>query len=343
MKNRHNPVSFSINLLLASCLLVTGVNVEAKGILRKLKNTGKSVVNSTTKTVEHSANTIAATAQDDMKVVASTAKSTYSMSAQEVTNGYNASVAALNAALNAALLAAYKGVGNEMLKGSRSKVTSLTNTFRNLDDDGMAALNRIVDAISSKQLNASVVRDMQVLGKQLNLQNAGQVGANVPNALKNSNFGIQVESTQGLGIGVGDSYGIAMNIMPDAGGNFKIALLQGKSVSAGLQADDSAGVSLSWSPGSVEDSGGNSVGLAFELAADGGAAIGLSWSAVTNFKDLNKISPIPGISIALVGGDSVKVDLVGGYTKVLTTMQIAPGSAGIGGSAPKSTLMTPGK
>ncbi len=340
MKNYRKPVSSSITVVLAACLVVAGFNAEAKGILRKLKSAGKSVVTSTTQTVTHSADTIAATAQDDMKAVATVAQSAYAASAQEVTNGYNASLTALNSAMNAALLAAYKAVGNSMLNLNRSKVTNLANTFRNLDDDGVAALNRIVDAVSNNQLTATSVNDMKLLGHQLNLQNAGQVGANVPNSLANSNFGVQVESTLGLGVGIGNSYGIAMNVVPDAAGNFKIALLQGKSVSAGLQADDSAGVSLFWSPGSVEQSGGNSVGLAFELAADGGAAVGLSWAAVTNVKDLSKISPTPGISIALVGGDSVKVDLVAGYTKVLTTMQMSPFNMP---AMPKSPLKDFGK
>ena len=48
--------------------------------------------------------------------------------------------------------------------------------------------------------------------------------------------------------------------------------------------------------------------------------------------DLSKISPYPGLAIALVGGDSVKVDLVAGYTKVLKIIQIPPAPV----SAPKT-------
>lgn len=73
--------------------------------------------------------------------------------------------------------------------------------------------------------------------------------ATVPNALSNSNFGVQVDTTMGLGLGWGQSYAIAMNVLP-TDGRFRLALLQGKSVSVGLQADDSVGVSLFWSPGS---------------------------------------------------------------------------------------------
>jgi hypothetical protein len=105
-------------------------------------------------------------------------------------------------------------------------------------------------------------------------------------------------------------------------GHYRMAFLQAKSVSVGLQADDSVGVSLFWSPGSVDDSNGNSVGLALELAADGGAAVGMSWPAVTSIKDLSRISPVPGIGLALVGGDSIKVDLVAGYTKVIKGFQM---------------------
>lgn len=77
-----------------------------------------------------------------------------------------------------------------------------------------------------------------------------------------------------------------------------------------------------------------SVGLALELAADGGAAVGMSWPAVTSYRELSRISPVPG-SLALVGGDSVKVDLVAGYTKVLKMFQLPP--------APKSASKAAGE
>lgn len=324
MKKRLNPVTCSVQILLASLVLTAGFNAEAKGIMRTLKNTGSSAVNSATNTVAQGANTIAATSASDMNSVSSAAKSTYANTAQEVTNGYNNSVSALRSVYNQGLLAAYKQVGNAMLSANRDKATRIANTFRNLDDEGLAALNRIVDAITNQQLTDAVNADMQVLGRKLGLQNFGQAGGNVPNALSNSNFGIQVDSTLGLGLGFGQSYGIAMNVLP-TNGRFRLALQQGNSVSAGLQADDSVGVSFFWGPGSVDDSNGSSVGLALELAVDGGASVGMSWPAVTNYSDLSKISPTPGLSIALVGGDSIKVDLVAGYTKVLRTIQI-PGA-----------------
>jgi vacuolar-type H+-ATPase subunit E/Vma4 len=321
------------SLALATFLLVGTTDADAKSILRKIKSAGNSAVNTTSSAVTHGANTIAATATNELNAASSLAKQTYATSAQEVTSGYNASVAALNAAMNQALLAAYKQVGNAMLSANRDKVTRLANTFRNLDDEGLAALNRIVDAITAQQMTDTVNADMQVLGRKLGLQNGGQPGANVPNALANSNFGVQVDTTMGLGLGWGQSYAIGMNVVP-TNGRFRLALLQAKSVSVGLQADDSVGVSLFWSPGSIDDSNGNSVGLALELAADGGAAVGMSWPAVTSFKDLNKISPVPGLSLALVGGDSVKVDLVAGYTKVVKLFQLPP--------APKSASKTAG-
>lgn len=326
MRLKPTPaLATTVRVLLAAAVLSASVGVEAKGILRKIKSVGNSAVKATTSTatsvVNHSVDTIAATSTTEMNTVASVAKQTYATSAQEVTNGYNESVSALNAAMNQALLAAYKQVGNAMLNANRSKVTKLANTFRNLDDEGLAALNRIVDAVSTQQITDAVRNDMLILGRKLDLQNMGQPGGNVPNALSNSNFGVQVDTTLGLGLGWGQSYGIAMDLVP-VNGRYKMALLQGKSVSVGLQADDSVGVTLFWSPGSVDASGGNSVGLALELAADGGAAVGMTWPAVTNLKDLSKISPVPGISLALVGGDSVKVDLVAGYTKVLKVVQL---------------------
>lgn len=338
MKKRLNPVTCSVHVLLASLVLTAGFNAQAKGILRSIKNTGNSAVKSTSGAVAQGANTIAATSTSEMNAVSSAAKSTYASSAQEVTNGYNDAVSALNAAMNQALLAAYRQAGNAMLNANRDKVTRIANTFRNLDDEGLAALNRIVDAITNQQISDAVNSDMQTLGRKLNLQNMGQPGSNVPNALANSNFGIQVDATLGLGLGFGQSYAIGMNIVPN-NGRFRLALLQGKSISAGLQADDSVGVSFFWSPGSIDDSNGNSVGLALELAADGGAAVGMSWPAVTNYRDLSKISPYPGVSIALVGGDSIKVDLVAGYTKILKAFQIPPAprsgskSAGGGGGS----------
>ncbi len=325
MKNQFKPFLFFASVGLASLVLTAGFNAEAKGIMRTLKNTGSSAVNSATNTVAQGANTIAATSTSDMNSVSSMAKSTYATTAQDVTNGYNASVSALRSVYNQGLLAAYKQVGNAMLNANRDKATRIANTFRNLDDEGLAALNRIVDAITNQQLTDAVNADMQTLGRKLGLQNFGQSGSNVPNALSNSNFGIQVDSTLGLGLGFGQSYGIAMNVLP-TNGRFRLALLQGNSVSAGLQADDSVGVSFFWSPGSVDDSNGSSVGLALELAVDGGASVGMSWPAVTNYSDLSKISPTPGLSIALVGGDSIKVDLVAGYTRVLRTVQIPPAS-----------------
>lgn len=333
VKKRLNPVTCSVHVLLASLVLTVGFTAQAKGIMRTLKNTGNSAVNSASGTVAQGANTIAATSTNDMNAVSSAAKSTYASSAQEVTNSYNTAVSALNAAMNQALIAAYRQAGNAMLNANRDKVTRIANTFRNLDDEGLAALNRIVDAITNQQISDAVNSDMQTLGRKLNLQNMGQAGGNVPNALSNSNFGIQVDTTLGLGLGFGQSYAIGMNIVP-TNGRFRLALLQGKSISAGLQADDSVGVSFFWSPGSIDDSNGNSVGLALELAADGGAAVGMSWPAVTNYRDLSKISPYPGLSIALVGGDSIKVDLVAGYTKILKTFQIPP--------APQSGAKTAG-
>lgn len=336
MKLRSRPLTATAaatGLLLAALVLSLPFDADAKSILRKIKNAGNSAVNSTSDGVAHATNTIATTATGEMNAASSLAKQTYASSAQEVTDGYNASVSALNAAMNQALLAAYKQAGNAMLNANRDKATRLANTFRNLDDEGLAALNRIVDAVTRQQITDSLNSDMQVLGRKLDLQRMDQPGGNVPNALSNSNFGVQVDTTMGLGLGWGQSYAIAMNVMP-TGGRFRLAVLQGKSVSVGLQADDSVGVSLFWSPGSVDDSNGNSVGLALELAADGGAAVGMSWPAVTNFRDLNKISPVPGLSLALVGGDSVKVDLVAGYTKVLKLFQLPP--------APKSASKAAG-
>ena len=158
-------------------------------------------MNSTSNEVAHTANTIASTATAEMNAASSLAKQTYANSAQEVTNGYNASVSALNSAMNQALLAAYKQAGNAMLNANRDKATRLANTFRNLDDEGLAALNRIVDAVTNQQITDSLNNDMQVLGRKLNLQNMGQPGSNVPNALANSNFGVQVDTTLGLGLG----------------------------------------------------------------------------------------------------------------------------------------------
>ena len=222
MQLRSKPLTAAASLLLVTFVLGAPCDADAKSIFRKIKNAGNSAVNSTSNEVAHTANTIASTATAEMNAASSLAKQTYANSAQEVTNGYNASVSALNSAMNQALLAAYKQAGNAMLNANRDKATRLANTFRNLDDEGLAALNRIVDAITNQQITDSLNNDMQVLGRKLNLQNMGQPGSNVPNALANSNFGVQVDTTLGLGLGWGQSYAIAMNIMP-TGGRFRLA------------------------------------------------------------------------------------------------------------------------
>lgn len=51
MKNQFKPLTFAASVGLASLVLAAGFNAEAKGIMRTLKNTGSSAVNSATNTV----------------------------------------------------------------------------------------------------------------------------------------------------------------------------------------------------------------------------------------------------------------------------------------------------
>lgn len=312
-KNSLKPVALSVHLLLAAMLLASGINAEAKPIWRKVKN----VANSASDAVVKSANTIASTSSSEMGALSSTAKSAYASSAQDVTAGYNESVKVMNSALQMGILALYKEAAQKMLNKNRDKTVRMAAAFRNLDDEGLNALNRIVDAISNKRIDDTVKNDLLVIARKLSLLDNG---ANLPDGLANSNFGISLDNTAGLGVGAGQSIGIGMDLSP-TNGRYRVAIVQGQSVSSGLQADISSGVSMFWSPGSINDSEGSSVGLAVELALEGGAGVGMSWGVGL---DITKISPVPGLSLALVGGVSVKADLVGGYTWIVQKFQIPP-------------------
>ena len=326
--NRFKPVAFSINLLLASVLLASGFNAEAKSVWRKIKHTA----NSASDTVAQSADTIASSSQNELSSAASTAQSSYASTAQAANKGYNDSVKALSAVMNDALYQAYKAAGNKMLNNNRDKTVRIANSFRNLDDDGLNALNRIIDAISKQRIDDSLKNDMVMIAKKLSLL---ENGTNLPNGLANSNFGISLDNTAGLIVGVGQSIGIGMDLSP-SNGYYKFAIVQGQSISSGLQADITTGVSVFWSPGSIQESGGASVGLALELALEGGAGVGVSWGVGA---DITKISPVPGLSLAFVGGASIKADLVGGYGSVVQKIQMPVVSTSNNSVKPKDSTV----
>lgn len=254
----------------------------------------------------------AAISTSEMNTLVSQAKSAYSSSAGAVKSGYDKSVAALKAAYNAALEALFREAGKAAVSANSGALNKLRSNFKNLDAEGMAALNRIKRAIPTKQLNDQVGKDMQLLGSKLGLM-AGQVNSNIPNNVTHSSWGVVIGGTGGEAIvGVETAYSLVMNAFP-VNGKYSLGIMESVGGSLGASAGGTAtSGGIFWSPGSIDENAGVSVGFGLEAALGPGAGLGLSWNVEKGMS--GAANAIPGIALTLEEGGKLSAAFNAGYS-----------------------------
>lgn len=344
MKNNFKVAHFCTHALIASCLLTVAVNAEAKGCCKsitkgidkgikevdkgadqtqKAADDAKKAADDEAKRVADEASKFAASSANistqEMNTLYSQAKSVYYATAAEVTNGYNQAAAAVKAAWTAAIFALYDKAGKSALSKYNTQYKNMVKTANHLDKEGQDALNRVTRAIAAQKIDDQVKKDMQLLASKIGVLSGG---ANVPNNVQKSSFGIQMTTSGADGVGAEQTFGIIMNTFMEDG-RYKVGFTQSAGVSYGAQIGGSTTVGIFWGPGSMDDATGPSVGLNYELenveVGGAGGSVSLSWGIPSgllkgsaNVQDL-----IPGFSASLgVGGKVSLGTLSAGYTKL---------------------------
>ncbi|MBF0425264.1 MAG: hypothetical protein HQL66_05555 [Magnetococcales bacterium] len=281
--------------------------------------TTTSAVNAVVAKATQLANASVDIAKSEMATIATSVKSAYSASAGAIQSGYNASVAALKAAWNAALEALFRQAGQNFINGSKSTLTSLRTKMKSLDTDGKAAFNRIQRAVSSKTITPQMATDMRFLATKLGMV-ANQTGSNIPNNVTNSSWGIPLVGVDaGLLVGGQTNLSLAMNIQPDSSGRYTYAIVSysGGTLGATIGAEAGPNIGINWSPGTISDNEGWSVGFGVSGALGVGASLGLSWNVSKGMS--GAANAIPGVSLQSADGSDIDVSFSAGYTKNLVT------------------------
>lgn len=331
MKKPLKTRKLCAQVLIGLCALSVGFAAEAKKCKKgDVICEGKKDVNSGVNGAKDAGNDIANGADNlasagakisksEMSSMVSTATSTYSSTAGAVQTGYANTQATIMAAYNAALEALFRTAGNQFVANEKGNLTKLQTRMTSLDADGKQALNRIMRAIPTKQVTEQTRTDMQTLAAKLGLV-AGAADANIPGNVTHSSFGIFMGASAAFVAGVDASFGIVMNTFPDGGGTYRMALIQSAGGSccaqAGVAVEGAGGAGLMWSPGSIDNAAGASVGFGVEGALkDVGGALALSWSVSKGMTGAQ--NAIPGISIAWAPGAKLSAAFNGGWTTLL--------------------------
>ena len=330
MHKKFQARKLCAQVLIGLCALSVGFAAEAKKCKKgdvicegkKDVNSGvngaKDVGDDITNGASNLASAGAAISKSEMSGMVSTATSAYSSTAGAVQTGYTNTLAAIKAAYTAALEALFRTAGNQFVANEKGNLTRLQTRMTSLDAEGKQALNRIMRAIPTKQLTEQTRADMQTLAAKLGLV-AGAADANIPGNVTHSSFGIFMGASAAFVAGVDASFGIVMNTFPD-GGTYKMGLIQSAGGSccaqAGVAVEGAGGAGLMWSPGSIDNAAGASVGFGVEGALkDVGGALALSWSVSKGMTGAQ--NAIPGISIAWAPGAKLSAAFNGGWTTLL--------------------------
>ncbi|MBF0436373.1 MAG: hypothetical protein HQL77_13490 [Magnetococcales bacterium] len=277
-----------------------------------------SVVNAVTAQANKLAAASASIAQSELNTIAATAKSAYASSASAIQSGYNASVSAMKSALTAALEAIFRQTGQSFINSNKAVLSSLKTKMKSLDAEGKAAVNRIQRAIPAKEITTQVNTDMKLLASKLGLA-LNQAGANIPNNVTNSSWSILLAGVEaGAVVGGETNLALAMNVQPDSSGRYTYAIVAyaGGSLGATIKGEvEGGGLGIGWSPGTIDDNEGWSVGFGVQAALADGGGIDLSWGVSKGMS--GAANAIPGISLNSVQGAGVDASFKAGYTKIL--------------------------
>ncbi|MBF0110770.1 MAG: hypothetical protein HQL76_16510 [Magnetococcales bacterium] len=284
---------------------------------RNAANKTSSAINSAIDRVESESKAIT---QDALKTLATTAKSVYSTSVSAVKSGYEASVAALKSAWNAALEAIFKATGTSFINKNKDTLLKIQNILKNLDDDGKSAYNRIQNAIAKGEITAQVGSDMKMLASKFGM--VAGTGNNLPENMTNSCWGIPLMGVDAaFVVGAETSLAMAMNVQPDSSGKYTYAIVSYTGGSLGASIQGSVNVlplGFFWSPGTINDNKGWSVGFGVEASAGIGIDTGLSWNVEKGMSGAS--NAIPGISMQSATGGGIDGSFKAGYTSNLVTM-----------------------
>ncbi|HAT49733.1 MAG: hypothetical protein HQL07_06815 [Nitrospirae bacterium] len=257
-------------------------------------------------------------AKSELNAMAATVKSVYSSAASAVQAGYDESVAALKSAWTAALEALFREVGGKFISDNKTVLTNIRNNLKNLDTDSKVAYTRIQRALSDGEITSQMVQDMKTVVTALKMV-PNQAGASIPSNVTNSSVGIPLVGVDaGLIVGVEANISFVMNLTPDSSGKYAFAIVSyaGGTLGATMKGEvDGGGLGISWSPGTIDDNQGWSVGFGVGAALGAGADMGLSWNVSKGMSGAS--NAIPGFSLSTASGAGVDGSFSAGYTKVL--------------------------
>ncbi|MBF0437280.1 MAG: hypothetical protein HQL77_18210 [Magnetococcales bacterium] len=255
-------------------------------------------------------------AKDELNSIASKAKSIYSSAASTVQAGYQASVAAMKSALNAALEALFRQVGGKFISDNKTIITQIRTNLKGLDTDTKTAYTRIQRALANGQITSQMAIDMKALISKIGMA-ANQT--NIPGKVTNSSVGIPLAGVEaGLIAGVESNISLVMNIQPDSSGKYTFAIVSysGGTLGATIKGEvDGGGLGIAWSPGTIDDNDGWSVGFGVTAALGAGADLGLSWGVSKGMS--GAANAIPGFSMSTASGAGLDASFSAGYTKTL--------------------------
>ncbi len=220
----------------------------------------------------------------------------YQNATATVKSGYQQSVNMVNTLINDALDQLFRASARSFTSRNSQAIMALRTRMAALQNDvaGMAALHRVIAAIATKALGSDDVNDMILLGQKIGFV-ANQQGQIVLSGITNSSWGISYGIGAAAGVGVNESYGLAMSTV-QTNGNYTFGFIRsvGGSISPDLDAG-SGQIGLWWAPQPVNQQGGPSVGFGGGAALDVGGEVDFSWSVPTTLP--NAANAVPGISL----------------------------------------------
>ncbi|MBF0109350.1 MAG: hypothetical protein HQL76_09250 [Magnetococcales bacterium] len=257
-------------------------------------------------------------AKSELNSLAATAKSVYSSAANAVQAGYNESVAALKSAWTAALEALFRQIGGKFISDNKTVLTQIRNSLKNLDTDTKVAYTRIQRSLSDGQITSQMAQDMRAVVTALKMM-PNQAGAAIPGKVINSSVGIPLMGVDaGMIGGVSTNISFVMNLMPDSSGKYTYGIVSyvGGTLGATMKAEiDGGGLGISWSPGTIDENNGWSVGFGVGAALGTGADMGLSWDVSKGMSGAS--NAIPGFALSTASGAGFDASFSAGYTKIL--------------------------
>lgn len=280
----------------------------------------------------------AAISSSEMNSLRSAATASYSQTRGALNSAYAKAVAELKAIYNAALEALFREAGKAFMDTNKDFLTKLFANMRNLDADGKAALNRIRRAIPTKQMSDQTRNDMVTLGQKLGLMAGqknsldninrsplrvfaesllelitGQANA-VPGNVSRSSWGVYITGGGSAVAGGSESFALIMNTFLQDG-KYYFGFAESTGASIGLQEGATAEGGIFWSPGSIDNAAGSSVGFGAGGALGVGASVALSWSVSGGMS--GAYNGIPGFSIGFDAGEKVEVAFQSGHTVLI--------------------------